>query len=127
MYEPIVNLFFKTIEPLSRWFSENLIAHLMAFSKEFGALLVFVSAVAFLLITVYFVMKQAKKLPKGYELEIFDQDGKKKVIPELRIAFATYQAAASYAEMYTKLYKYKYRFRLLGIKDNFSTFGRLKH
>jgi len=127
MYEPILSLFFKTIEPLYRWFSENLFAHLMTFSKDFGALIVFVSAVAFLLITVYFVMKQAKKLPKRYVLETFDQDGKKTVIPELRITFGTYQAAASYAEFYTRLYKYKYKFRLLGIKDNISTLGRLKH
>ena len=127
MYEPILSLFFKTIEPLYRWFSENLFAHLMTFSKEFGALIVFVSAVAFLLITVYFVMKQAKKLPKRYVLETFDQDGKKTVIPELRITFGTYQAAASYAEFYSRLYKYKYKFRLLGIKDNISILGRLKH
>jgi hypothetical protein len=127
MYEPIVSVFFKSIEPLYRWVSENLFAHLTTFSKDFGALIVFVSAVAFLLITVYFVMKQAKKLPKRYVLETFDQDGKKTVIPELRITFGTYQAAASYAEFYTKLYRYKYKFRLLGIKDNISTFGRLKH
>lgn len=127
MYEPIVSLFLKSIEPFYRWFSENLFAHLMTFSREFGALVVFVSAVVFLLITVYFVMKQAKKLPKSYVLETFDQDGKKIVIPELRITFGTYQVAASYAEMYTKLYKYKYKFRLLGIRNNFSTLGRLKH
>src|ERR671910_133047 len=112
MYDAIISLFFKSIEPLYRWFSENLFAHLMTFSKEFGALVVFVSAVAFLLITIYFV-------------ETFDQDGKKTVIPDLRVTFGTYQAAASYAEFYTKLYKYKYKFRLLGIKDNVSTLGRL--
>ena len=127
MYEPIVSLFLKSIEPFYRWFSENLFAHLMTFSREFGALVVFVSAVVFLLITVYFVMKQAKKLPKSYVLETIDQDGKKIVIQELRITFGTYQVAASYAEMYTKLYKYKYKFRLLGIRNNFSTLGRLKH
>jgi hypothetical protein len=125
MYDAIISLFFKSIEPLYRWFSENLFAHLMTFSKEFGALVVFVSAVAFLLITIYFVMKQAKKLPERYVVETFDQDGKKTVIPDLRVTFGTYQAAASYAEFYTKLYKYKYKFRLLGIKDNVSTLGRL--
>ena len=106
MYDAIVSLFFRSIEPLYRWLSENLFAHLMTFSKEFGALVIFVSAVVFLLITIYFVMKQAKRLPKRYVLEAFDQDGKKTVIPELRITFGTYQAAASYAEMYTKLYKF---------------------
>ena len=125
MYDAIISLFFKSIEPLYRWFSENLFAHLMTFSKEFGALVVFVSAVAFLLITIYFVMKQAKKLPERYVVETFDQDGKKTVIPDLRVTFGTYQAAASYAELYTRLFKYKYKFRLLGIKANFSTLGHL--
>jgi hypothetical protein len=127
MYDPIVSLFLKSVEPLYRWFSENLVSHFMTFSKEFGALVVFVSAVAFLLIAVYLIMKQAKKLPNRYVLEPFDQDGMKTVIPELRITFGTYQAAASYAEMYTKLFKYKYKFRLLGIKDNVSALGRLGH
>jgi hypothetical protein len=127
MYEPIVSLFFKSVEPVNRWFTENLFAHFMAFSREFGALVVFVSAVAFLLIAIYFVMKEARKLPKRYVLETFDQNGKNTVIPELRVTFATYQAAASYAVMYTKLYKYRYKFRLLGVKDNFFSVGRLRH
>ena len=64
----------------------------MTFGKEFGAVLVFISAVAFLLITVYFVMKQARKLPRRYVLEALDQEGKRTLIPELRVTFATYQA-----------------------------------
>jgi hypothetical protein len=127
MYDPIVSLFFRSVEPLYRWFSENLLGHLMTFGKEFGALIIFISAVAFLLITIYFVMKQAKKLPQRYVIETFDQNGMKTVIPELRIKFGTYQAAASYAEMYTELFKYKYKFRLLGIKSNISTLRRLHH
>ena len=125
MYEAIVGLFLKGIDPLYKWLSENLLAHILTFSKEFGALVVFVSAVAFLLITVYFIMRQAKRLPKRYVLETFDQDGKKIVIPELRIVFSTYQVAASYAEFYTKMYEYKYKFRLLGLRDNISVLGRL--
>lgn len=124
MYEAIVSLFFKGIDPLYKWLSENLLAHILAFSKEFGAIVVFISAVAFLLITVYFIMKQAKRLPKRYMLEAYDQDGKLIVIPELRVMFATYQAATSYAEFYTKLFEDKYKFKPLGIKDNISI---LKH
>ena len=56
---------------------------------------IFVSAVIFLLITIYFVLKQAKRLPKRYVLETFDQKGIRTVIPELRVTFATYQAAAN--------------------------------
>ena len=125
MYEAIVSIFFKSIDLLYKWISENFIAHVLTFSKEFGAVVIFISAVIFLLITIYFVLKQAKRLPKRYFLETFDQNGIKTVIPELRVTFATYQAAASYAEFYTKLYKEKYKFKLLGLKENFSTLGRL--
>ena len=125
MYEAIVSLFFKSIDLLYKWISENFIAHILTFSKEFGAVVIFVSAVIFLLITIYFVLKQAKRLPKRYFLETFDQNGVRTVIPELRVTFATYQAAASYAEFYTKLYKEKYKFKLLGLKENFSTLRRL--
>ena len=121
----IVSLFFKSIDLLYKWISENFIAHVLTFSKEFGAVVVFISAVIFLLITIYFVLKQAKRLPKRYFLETFDQNGIRTVIPELRVTFATYQAAASYAEFYTKLYKEKYKFKLLGLKENFSTLRRL--
>ena len=125
MYEAIVSLFFKSIDLLYKWISENFIAHVLTFSKEFGAVVIFISAVIFLLITIYFVLKQAKRLPKRYVLETFDQKGIRTVIPELRVTFATYQAAASYAEFYTKLYKEKYKFKLLGLKENFSTLRRL--
>ena len=125
MYEAIVGLLLKSIDPLYKWLSENLLAHVLTFSKEFGAIVVFISAVVFLLITVYFVMKQAKRLPKRYLLETIDQDGKKIVIPELRVTFSTYQAAASYAEYYTKLFKHKYKFKLLGDRNNVSILGRL--
>jgi hypothetical protein len=124
LYEAVVSLLLKSIDPIYKWLSENLLAHVMTFGKEFGAVVVFVSAVAFLLITVYFIMKQAKRLPRRYVLETFDQDGKRTVIPELRIAFTTYQAAASYAEFYTKLYEDKFKFRLLGIKDDISILRR---
>ena len=125
MYEAIVSLFFKSIDLLYKWISENFIAHVLTFSKEFGAVVIFISAVIFLLITIYFVLKQAKRLPKRYFLETFDQNGIRTVIPELRVTFATYQAAASYAEFYTKLYKEKYKFKLLGLKEDFSTLRRL--
>jgi hypothetical protein len=124
LYEAIVSLLLKSMDPLYKWLSENLLAHIMTFGKEFGAVVVFICAVAFLLITVYFIMKQAKRLPKRYVLETFDQDGKRMVIPDLRIAFSTYQAAASYAEFYTKLYEDKFKFRLIGIKDNISILRR---
>ena len=127
MYEAILGVMLRAIDPLYKWFNENLLVHFMTFGKEFGAVVIFISAVAFLLITVYFIMKQAKKLPKHYVLEAHDQDDKLVVIPELRVAFATYQAAASYAEYYASLYKGEYRFKLIGVKDKISISGFLQH
>lgn len=126
MYEAFVGLLLKGIDPLYKWLSENFLAHVLTFGKEFGAVLIFISAVVFLLITVYFIMKQARKLPRRYVLEALDQEGKRILIPELRVTFATYQAAASYAEFYTKLYEDKYKFKLIGIKDKISIVGRLR-
>ncbi|MGH9982974.1 MAG: hypothetical protein ACRD8W_03360 [Nitrososphaeraceae archaeon] len=126
MYEAIIGILFKSIDLLYKWLSENLLSHILTFGKEFGAVLVFISAVVFLLITVYFVMKQARKLPRRYVLEALDQEGKRILIPELRVTFATYQAAASYAEFYTKLYEDKYKFKLIGIKEKISIVGRLR-
>ena len=125
MYEAIIAILLKSIDLLYKWLSENFLSHVMAFGKEFGAVLVFISAVVFLLITVYFIMKQAKRLPRRYELEALDQEGKRILIPELRVTFVTYQAAASYAEFYTKLYEDKYKFKLIGIKDKISIVRRL--
>lgn len=126
MYEAFVDLLLKGIDPLYKWLSDNFLAHVLTFGKEFGAVLIFISAVVFLLITVYFVMKQARKLPRRYVLEALDQEGKRILIPELRVTFATYQAAASYAEFYTKLYEDKYKFKLIGIKEKISIVGRLR-
>lgn len=126
MYEAFFGLLLRSIDLLYKWLSENFLAHILTFGKEFGAVLIFISAVVFLLITVYFIMKQARKLPRRYVLEALDQEGKRILIPELRVTFATYQAAASYAEFYTKLYEDKYKFKLIGVKDKISIVGRLR-
>jgi len=120
MYDAVTGLFFKGIEFLYKWLSENLLAHILAFSKEFGAVVVFISAVIFLLIAVYLIMKQARRLPTSYAIETFDVKGYPTVIPELRVRFRTYQAAASYAQLYTSEYGGRYRFKVLGVKDKIS-------
>lgn len=124
MYDVIVNLFLRSFDFLYKWLSENLLAHFLTFTKEFGAVIVFISAVVFLLIAVYLIMKQARRMPKHYSIETFDANGNPAIIPELRVTFATYQAAASYAQFYTTLYGDMYKFRLLGIKDNVSILKR---
>ena len=118
MYDVIASLFIKGIEFSYKWLNENMLAHISTFSKEFGAIIVFISAVIFLLIAVYLVMKQARRLPSAYIIETFDTDGNQTIIPELRVKFHTYQAAASYAQFYASTYRGRYKFRVVGMKDN---------
>ena len=120
MYDVIASMFFKGIEFLYRWLNENLLSHILAFSKEFGGVIIFISAVIFLLIAVYLIMKQARRLPSAYMIETFDTYGNRTIIPELRVRFNTYQAAASYAQFYTSSYKDRYKFRVIGLKDKIS-------
>jgi hypothetical protein len=120
MYELIISLFFRGIDFSYKWLDENFLTHIINFTKEFGSVIVMISAVIFLLVAVYLIMKQVRRLPKRYVLEAFDMYGNRTVIPELRVIFTTYQAAASYAQFYNELYREKYQFKLLGIKDNIS-------
>jgi hypothetical protein len=124
MYDLIVSLFLKGLDFSYKWLDENLISHILNFTKEFGSVLVMISAIVFLLVAVYLIMRQVRKLPRRYVIEAFDIYGNRIVIPELRVAFTTYQAAASYAQFYSGLYKEMYKFKLLGIKDKISVMRR---
>ena len=59
-------------------------------------------------------MKQLKKLPKFYVIEIEDIYGKKAAVDGLRINFTTFAAAKSYAHFYSDLYGEQYKFRIIG-------------
>jgi hypothetical protein len=71
----------------------------------------------FLLITVFVTLRQARKLPKSYIVEVVDVYGQKATPDGLRLAFKTYEAAASYARFYRDIYRDQYRFRVVGVKD----------
>lgn len=124
MYELIVSLFLRGLDFSYKWLDENLITHILNFSKEFGNVIVMISAIIFLLVAVYLIMRQVRKLPRRYVIEAFDIYGNRTVIPELRVNFTTYQAATSYAQFYSELYKERYKFKLLGIKDKISVMRR---
>jgi hypothetical protein len=124
MYDLIVSLFLKGLDFSYKWLEENMITHILNFSKEFGSVIVMISAIIFLLVAVYLIMRQVRKLPRRYVIEAFDIYGNRTVIPELRVNFTTYQAATSYAQFYSELYKEMYKFKLLGIKDKISVIRR---
>jgi len=99
---------------LSKWIEQNVVNNVLEFFKSFEHLLLVLTVVAFFLIIIYMTMKQLKKLPKYYVIEIEDIYGKKTVVDGLRTNFTTFAAAKSYAHFYSDLYGEQYKFRIVG-------------
>jgi hypothetical protein len=99
------------------WLNENLISPFIAFMWGFEFAVIFLAAPLFFAISVFLLLKQAKKLPKSYAIEIVDLYGHVVSIDGVRQAFATHDAAESYAGMYRSNFGHQYRFRVVGIAD----------
>ena len=89
----IVSLFVRIFDIAYRWLDQNVIVNVLNFIKGFEQGIIIISAILFLLITIYVTVKHIKKLPKSYIIEITDIYGKKTAIDGLRLIFATYDAA----------------------------------
>ena len=98
----------------SKWIEQNVINNVLEFVKNFEHVLMVLTVIAFFLIIIYMTMKQLKKLPKFYVIEIEDVYGKKVFVDGLRINFTTFAAAKSYAHFYSDLYPEQYKFRIVG-------------
>lgn len=99
---------------VSKWIEEYVINNVLEFVKSFEHVLMVLTVVAFFLIIIYMTMKQLKKLPKYYVIEIEDIYGNEAAVDGLRINFTTFTAAKSYAQFYTNLYGQQYKFRIVG-------------
>lgn len=99
------------------WLNENLISPFLAFTRGFEFAIILMAAALFFAISVFLVLKQAKKLPKSYTIEIIDLYGAQISIDGVRQAFATHDAAESYARMYRSNFGQQYRFRVIGVVD----------
>ncbi len=101
-----------------RWIDQNLISNFLNFVKGFEFATIIIAAVFFLLVSVRIMMKQYKRLPKSYQIVVYDVFGRETVIDGLRQIFATYDAAESYARLYSEMYeRQQYKFKVSG---NFS-------
>ena len=69
------------------------------------------------MITVYITIRQARKLPKSYIVEVVDVNGQKVTPDGLRLVFRTYDVAESFAQFYRDSYNEQYRFCVNGVKD----------
>jgi hypothetical protein len=98
-----------------RWIDQNLISNFLNFVKGFEFATIVVVAIFFLLISVYIMMRQYKRLPKSYQIVVYDVFGRETVIDGLRQTFATHDAAESYARFYSEIYeRQQYKFKVTG-------------
>ena len=114
MIEFVGIIVIKLLLLVSKWIEEYVIHNVLEFVKNFEHVLMVLTVVAFFLIIIYMTMKQMKKLPKYYVIEIEDIYGNEAAVDGLRINFTTFTAAKSYAQFYTNLYGQQYKFRIVG-------------
>lgn len=90
--------------------------YIMTTAKSLEYVIVFCCAILFLLITVYITLRQARKLPKSYIVEVVDVNGQKVTPDGLRLVFRTYDVAESFAQFYRDSYSGQYRFCVNGVR-----------
>ena len=89
----------------------------MNFAKGFEHIVVLIAAITFLLIIMLITIRQVRRLPRSYTIQILDNDGEKMTLPDLRLNFRKYEVAESYAHFYQETFRqHKYKFRVIGLK-----------
>ena len=117
MLNIIISATDKALSIAFRWLDQNLISNFLNFVKGFEFAIIAMVAIFFLLVSVYIMMKQYKRLPKSYHIVVYDVFGRETVIDGLRQKFATYDAAESYARLYRETYGgQQYEFKVIGNK-----------
>jgi hypothetical protein len=91
----------------------------MKFVKGFEHIVVLIAAITFLLIIMFITIRQVKKLPLSYTIQILDNGGGKMILPDLRLHFRKYEVAESYARFYREMFRqHPYKFKVIGLKNN---------
>lgn len=110
----------KIFNILYSWIDNNIVDTVLSFSRAFGNMMLLIGAVIFLMLVIYITIKNLKKLPKYYEIEITDIFGDKIVLNDLRTKFATYDAAKYYSEFYGDIYNSQYKFNVVGRNERYN-------
>jgi apolipoprotein N-acyltransferase len=116
LIESVSAIFIQSFGLTYSWLNDNLISPFIAFTRGFEFAVIFMAAVLFFTISVFLLLRQAKKLPKSYAVEIVDVYGQVVSIDGVRQAFTTHDAAESYARMYMSNFGHQYRFRVVGVR-----------
>ena len=99
------------------WLYDYVVSPFLAFTRGFEFAIIFIAAALFFAMSVFMLLKQAKKLPKSYVVEIVDVYGEKVSVDGVRQIFSTHEAAESYARMYRDNLP-QYKFRVIGIMQD---------
>jgi hypothetical protein len=116
IFELIITIFAKIFAITYKWLDHHLIVYILNFVKGFESVIIVIAIISFLMYNVYLTLRYLKKLPKYYIIQIVDPLGNKTTVEGLRLIFATYDAAESYARFYQGIYKDQYKFRITGLK-----------
>lgn len=117
IFDFILGIFARFSSESYRVLDQYLVTNFFAFIKGFEVAIFMTVAIIILLIAVGAALRQLKRLPKSYFIEITDLTGRKVKVEGLRQIFSTYEAAESYARFYSKLYERQYTFRVIGSKE----------
>jgi hypothetical protein len=89
----------------------------MEFVNDVKQIVALIAAIIFILITAYITLKQVKKLPLSYTIQILDDRGERIILTDLRVNFRKYEVAESYACFYRDMFKQQqYKFMVIGLK-----------
>jgi len=115
----ILNIIISTADKIMsiafRWLDQNLVSNFLNFIKSFEFAIIIIMALFFLLVSVHIMIRQYRRLPKSYQIVVYDVFGRKTTINGIRQTFATYDAAESYARWYSEIYETQhYKFKVSG-------------
>jgi hypothetical protein len=117
LFEFVVSIFVRSSASIFKWLDQNMLVYILTSAKKFEYIIVFSCAILFLLITVFITLRQARRLPKSYIVEVVDVYGQKLTPDGLRLVFKTHDAAESYAQFYRDSYNGQYTFHVIGVKN----------
>ncbi|MEP0825508.1 MAG: hypothetical protein HRF40_08485 [Nitrososphaera sp.] len=117
LLESILAIFNQSFGLTYSWLNQNLVGPFLAFTRGFEFAIIFLAAALFFAISVFFLLRQAKKLPRSYTIEIVNVYGQVVSIDGVRQTFATHEAAESYARMYRDNFGDQYKFRVVGSRE----------
>jgi hypothetical protein len=115
IFNIIISAADKALTIAFRWLDQNLISNFLSFIKGFEFAIIIMVAIFFLLVSVHIMMRHHKRRPKSYQIVVYDVFGRETVIDGIRQTFATYDAAESYARLYSEMYeRHQYKFKVIG-------------